>query len=210
MGGDTTRSPDRLVINFTVLGTGIRQQIKKRSSAIPGDIICINDCVGDSGGGLQILLNDLPEDKDSKYLISRHNCPRANISEGKWLSGWKEVHAMMDVSDGIESDIHRIMESSKVGAEIDLDRVPISDELKRTAEKYQWNAFETGVTGGEDYCLMFTVSEDRADKIMKEYEKEFKKPIYKIGRINNCRDELTFMFKRKVTGMIKHGWDHFK
>ena len=210
LGGDTTRSHDRLVINFAVIGAGIPQKIKRRSSAVPGDIICINDYVGDSGGGLQVLLNDLPQDKDSKYLIKRHNVPRANIREGKWLSGWKEVHAMMDVSDGIESDIHRIMESSEVGAEIDLDKVPLSEELLRTAKNYKWNAHELGVIGGEDYCLMVTISEKNPDKIIKEYEKEFKKPLYKIGRITESKGELIFRYAGKLTGLAKHGWDHFK
>lgn len=210
LGGDTTKSPDRLIINFVVIGTGIKTEIKRRSAAVPGDIICINDYIGDSGGGLQILLNDLPEDKDSKYLINRHNCPRANVKEGKWLSGWKEVHSMIDVSDGVESDIHRLMESSNVGAEIDLDKVPLSKELQRTSEKYSWNTYEIGVTGGEDYCLMFTVSEKKLDKIMSAYEKEFKRPIYKIGRITDRKRDLTFMHAGKPTGMIRHGWDHFK
>lgn len=210
LGGDTTKSPDRLVINFVVLGTGISTKVKRRSAAIPGDSIYITDCVGDSGGGLQILLNDLPEDEDSKYLIKRHNCPRANVREGKWLSGWKEVHAMIDVSDGIESDIHRIMDSSNVGAEIDLDAVPLSEELKRTAGKYNWNAHEIGVSGGEDYCLMCTVSGEKPDRIRSEYENEFHRPLYKIGRITDSEGDLTFMCKGKVTGQIRHGFDHFK
>jgi thiamine-monophosphate kinase len=210
LGGDTTKSSDRLVINFVVLGTCISTGVKRRSAAIPGDIICINDFVGDSGGGLQILLNNLPEDNNSKFLIKRHNCPRANVREGKWLSGWEEIHAMIDISDGIESDIHRIMESSKVGAEIELDRVPVSEELKRTAEKYNWNAHEIGVSGGEDYCLMFTVSGKKLDKVFHEYEKEFKRPLYKIGRITDSKGDLTFMKTGKVTGFIRHGFDHFR
>jgi thiamine-monophosphate kinase len=117
---------------------------------------------------------------------------------------------MIDVSDGIESDIHRIMESSNVGAEIDLDKVPLSEEIRRTAEKYKWNAHEIGVSGGEDYCLMCTVSEENLDKIMSEYEKEFKRPIYNIGRITDNREDLTFMHAGKVIDLIKHGFDHFK
>jgi thiamine-monophosphate kinase len=210
MGGDTTRSPDRVVINIVVIGKGIPADIKRRSAAVPGDIICVTDFVGDSGGGLKILMNDLPEDKDSKYLVKRHNCPRANVNEGKWLSEWKEVHAMIDVSDGIESDIHRIIESSGVGAEINLDWVPISEELMRTAEKFNWNAHEISVTGGEDYCLMFTVSEKNQDKIFRSFEKEFKRPLYKIGKIRESESGLTFLYDGKPTGLKKHGWDHFR
>jgi len=210
MGGDTTRSPERVVINFVVLGRGIASEVKRRSAAIPGDIICVNDFTGDSGGGLQVLLNDLPEDNDSKYLVKRHNCPRANVKEGKWLSGWEDVHAMIDVSDGIESDIRRIMESSGVGAEINLDRVPVSEELERTAEKYKWNAREISISGGEDYCLMFTVSEENADKLYLNYEKEFKRPLYKIGKITDSEHALKFLLDGKVAEPTKHGFDHFR
>ena len=210
MGGDTTRSPDRVVINFVVLGRGIASEVKRRSAAIAGDIICINDFTGDSGGGLKVLLNDLPEDNDSKYLVKRHSCPRANVKEGKWLSECKDVHAMIDISDGIESDIHRIMESSEVGAEINLDRVPVSEELKRTAEKYKWNAREISVSGGEDYCLMFTVSEGNVDKVCINYEKEFKRPLYKIGKTTDSEGDLKFLYEGRAIAIAKHGFDHFR
>lgn len=210
MGGDTTKSPDRVVINIVVIGNGISSEVKKRSAAKPGDIICVNDFVGDSGGGLRILLEDLPEDRDSKYLVKRHNCPRANVTEGKWLAEQKDVHAMIDVSDGIESDIHRVMESSIVGAEIELDKIPVSKELRRTAEKHRWNANEIGVTGGEDYCLMFTVTEKGLDKTLSGYKKKFDRPFYPIGKIREAESGLTFLHEGKLTVLKKHGWDHFR
>jgi len=210
MGGDTTRSPERVVINIVVTGKGIASEVKKRSAAKPGDIICVNDFVGDSGGGLRILLENLSYDVDAEYLVKRHNCPRANVKEGKWLSGFRDVHAMIDISDGIESDIHRLMESSGVGAEIELDRIPLSGELKRVAAKYDWNAHEIGVTGGEDYCLMFTVSEKGFNEISQDYEKEFKKPFYRIGRIKETSAGLKFFYEGKLTTLKKHGWDHFR
>jgi thiamine-monophosphate kinase len=210
MGGDTTKSPDRIVINIVVIGKGISSNVKKRSAATPGDIICVNDFVGDSGGGLRILMENLPDDKDAKYLVRKHNCPKANVKEGKWLAGYGGIHAMIDISDGIESDIHRLMESSSVGAEIELDRIPLSEELVRVAGKYDWNAHEIGVTGGEDYCLMFTVSEKGFDIIIREYEKEFRRPFYKIGRIKEASAGLAFFYKGKITSLGKHGWDHFR
>jgi thiamine-monophosphate kinase len=209
MGGDTTRSPDRVVINIVVAGKAIQSEVRRRSAAKPGDIICVNDFVGDSGGGLRVLLEDLPQDSDSAWLVKRHNCPRANVKEGKWLAVRKDVHAMIDLSDGIESDIRRLMESSNTGAEIELDRVPVSGELSRVSSKYGWNAHEIAVTGGEDYCLMFTVAEKSADKILHGYEKEFKRPFYKIGKIKESGTGLTLLYKGKQTTLEKHGWDHF-
>jgi len=210
MGGDTTKSPDRVVINIVVIGKGIQSEVKKRSAAKTGDIICVNDFVGDSGAGLRILLENLPQDRDSGWLVKRHNCPRANVKEGQWLAGRKDVHAMMDISDGIESDIHRLMESSNIGAEIELDRVPISAELFRVSAKYSWNVHEIAVTGGEDYCLMFTVAERSVDKILQGYEKEFKRPFYRIGKIKEANAGLIFLYNGRSMALKKHGWDHFK
>lgn len=210
LGGDTTKSPDRVVVNFTVIGKAFSSGIKKRSGAKPGDIICVNDFVGDSGGGLQVLLNNLPEDNDTNYLVRRHHRPRAHIQEGRWLAGREEVNAMMDISDGIESDIQRIMESSAVGAVIDIDRVPVSAELLRTAQKYHWNAPVLAVSGGEDYCLLFTVREKELDRIAGDYEKEFGKPLYGIGTITGRDGKLVFRKKGRAVGLTKHGFDHFR
>lgn len=210
LGGDTTKSPDRLVINFGVIGTIDPLKIKKRSTAIPGDIICINDVVGDSGGGLLILLDEKPLDRYSSYLVKRHNCPRAHIEEGKWLAQKEEINAMIDVSDGIESDIHRIMESSGVGAEIEINKIPLSEELSNISEKYNWNVQEIGLSGGEDYCLMFTVPENYIDRITIQYVQEFKRPLYKIGKITNNPGNLTFTMDGDIIEFNKHGFDHFK
>jgi len=210
LGGDTTKSPDRLVINIGVIGTINPLKIKKRSTALPGDIICINDTVGDSGGGLKILIDEKPPDKYSSFLVQRHNCPRAHIEEGKWLAHRETVNAMIDVSDGIESDIHRIMESSAVGAEIEISKIPVSKELIKVCEKYNWNAREIGLTSGEDYCLMFTVPEEYFNDIESEYVKEFKTPIYTIGKINDNQENLTFTQNGEIIEFTEHGFDHFK
>ena len=209
LGGDTTKSPDKLVINICVLGNIDSFKIKKRSTALPGDIICINDTVGDSGGGLKILIEKKTLDKYSSCLVQRHNCPRAHIEEGIWLAQRDEVNAMIDVSDGIESDIHRIMESSSVGAEIEVNEIPLSEELIEVCKKYNWNAREIGLTGGEDYCLLFTVPENDFNKIEIDYAEEFKRPLCRIGKITDNTGNLIFTRDGEIIEFNKHGFDHF-
>ncbi len=210
LGGDTTKSPDKLIINITVLGKADVNRIKKRNTAKPGDIICTTDCIGDSAAGLKVLLENIAIDEDTRYLVKRHHLPLPHIDEGKWLSIQKGTHAMIDVSDGIESDIHRIMECSKVGAEINLDNIPISGILQKIAGKNNWNIFEIAVGGGEDYCLMVTLDAGFADKIMKMFEIQFNKPLYPIGSINNTTEKLVFKKNNKKIDFLKHGFDHFK
>jgi thiamine-monophosphate kinase len=202
LGGDISKSADKMIINIAVTGKADKSKIKKRSTAKPGDIICVTDFVGDSGGGLKALLNDLPVNKDIKYLISRHHMPVPSLDEGKWLSELPGVHAMIDLSDGIESDIHRIMESSHVGAEI--------ERLKKISEKYNWNKYEIAVNGGEDYCLMLTIENHQSEYIKNNFSTHFSKPLYPVGKITDNRGNLTFKPDNKNIDFSKHGFDHFK
>ncbi len=210
LGGDTTKSESNLIINIAVTGRARMDKIKKRSTAKTGDIICVTDFVGDSGGGLKALLKNLPSDKDIKYLVNRHHMPVPSLQEGQWLSDFPGVHAMIDVSDGIESDIHRIMESSGVGAEINLEEIPVSEALQRVSEKYNWNRYEIAVCGGEDYCLMLTIERHQFEYIKNNFTLRFNKPLYPVGKITAKKGALTFKLNRKKTDIIKHGFDHFK
>ena len=210
LGGDTTRSPDRLVISMGVIGKADPSKIKTRSTALPGDVICVNDLVGDSGGGMRILVDQKPLDQDASYLVARHHLPRAHLEEGKWLARREQVHAMIDLSDGIESDIRRIMESSACGAHIELSRIPQSEQLLRVCDTYQWDARELGISGGEDYCLMFTLREQDFQELEAAYAGQFGRSLYRIGRITGDREVLRFTRDGKAVEFGKHGWDHFK
>jgi thiamine-monophosphate kinase len=210
LGGDISKSDNKLIINIAVTGKADKSKIKKRNTAKPGDIICVTDFVGDSGGGLKALLNNLPLNKDIKYLVSRHYLPVPSINEGKWFAELPGVHAMIDVSDGIESDIHRILESSDVGAEIDLDKIPVSETLLKVTEKYNWNKYEIAVNGGEDYCLMLTVENHQFEYVKNNFSTLFSKPLFPIGEITDNRGNLTFKLNNKKIDFSKHGFDHFK
>jgi thiamine-monophosphate kinase len=210
LGGDTTRSESKLIINIAVTGRIRMDKIKRRSTAKPGDIICVTDFIGDSGGGLKALLNNLPIEKDVKYLVNCHHMPVPRLQEGQWLSDFPGVHAMIDISDGIESDIHRIMESSGVGAEINLEEIPVSEALQRMSEKYNWNKYEIAVCGGEDYCLMLTIEKHQFEYIKNNFTLRFNKPLYPVGKITAKKGTLNFKLKSKKTDIIKHGFDHFK
>ena len=210
LGGDTTKSPDRLVINIAVLGKALTGRIKKRNSAMSGDHICLTGFVGDSAGGLKILLEKKEINCDAEYLIKQHHLPQPHLDEGKWLAAQPEVNAMMDVSDGIASDIRRILESSEKGAEIILENLPLSQSLRRTSEKYGWNTYETAVGGGEDYCLMLTVSGNGFSGIKQAFEKKFGRPLFNIGRITDKTLNLEFKHGGKSVVFSKCGFDHFK
>jgi len=209
LGGDTTKSPDKLVINFTVLGKAKPDCIKYRSTAKVNDIICVTDYVGDSGGGLMILLGDLEMNSDSSYLVQRHHKPHPQIQEGMWLASKPEVHAMMDISDGIDSDIQRIMESSGCGALIELNKLPISPALRRVSAKYNWDPLEISASGGEDYCLLVTVEPDAYENLASEFKSKFNRELTNIGVIKDKDYGLQYIKNGIKAQLKKHGYDHF-
>jgi len=209
LGGDTTKSPGPLVINFTVTGKAATDKIKYRSDARPGDLICVTGWLGDSGGGLRILLENKPQRQLEKKLIKRHHVPLPQVEEGLFLAGFKDVSAMMDVSDGIDSDIRRIMEASGTGAVITTDNLPISGELKTVCQRYAWDSTTIALTGGEDYCLLLTLKPGSYEAIAGKFRKRFNKNLSVIGKIVPSRNGLSYKKEGKTIQLRARGFDHF-
>lgn len=155
-GGDTTSSRTGMSICVTVLGQLPSGKAKLRNSAGAGDQICVSGFLGDSAAGLKVILEKHERSKDAAALVRKHYRPMPRISEGQILLACDGVHAMMDISDGIASDLPHILDASGKGAVIDAGRLPISPELSRLAAEKGWDAYRLAACGGEDYELLFT------------------------------------------------------
>lgn len=208
LGGDTTGSPGPLIVNLAVLGSCRPASLKLRRDARAGDTVCVTGELGDSAAGLRVLLEDLPRDGEAQVLLDRHHRPRAHLAEGAWLGGRAEVRAMLDVSDGIDSDCHRIMEASGCAMRIELERLPVSAELRALARREGWDAQQIAAGGGEDYCLMCTVETGRHEELTRAFEAAFGRPLTAIGRVVEGDDLLYEREGRSLT-LDRHGWDHF-
>lgn len=160
LGGDTSASPDKLFINVTVLGSCPRGAAKKRSEACPGDLIYVTGTLGDSGAGLKLVLENSPDIRiqgtPEECLVRRHYRPEPRVEEGLVLAATPGVHAMMDISDGIASDIRHILDASKCGAVVDTRLLPLSESLELVAARHGWDAVGLAAGAGEDYELLFT------------------------------------------------------
>jgi len=209
LGGDTTKSLGPLVINIAVLGTARRGRIKFRSGARPGDAVVVTGSLGDSAAGLRVVLEKRPRGRDEAALVRRHNRPRPHLPEGAWLAGRKAVTAMMDVSDGIDSDLRRIMERSDCGAAVNLDALPLSALLRRTARRYGWDERELAAAGGEDYCLLATVRRDASAETAAAFERAFGRPLVRIGTITAAGDGLRYFAGGRPAALRHRGFDHF-
>ncbi len=219
MGGDTTGSENGIVINVAVAGCSVTGKVKYRSGAKRGDFICISGMTGESAAGLNIVQNSSLERKAGsrlvKELLTSHNCPRPHIEEGMFLASEKGVHSMMDVSDGIDSDLRHIVKKSGVSAFVDTDSVPLSENLISAEKAIGIDPLQCALSGGEDYCLLLTVDPDSYDDISRRFEEKFSRPLYRIGEIKGLndsssqRDRVLYLKEGIVSEFSKRGFDHF-
>ena len=211
LGGDTTSSVVDLIINISVTGSVPKEELLLRNAAQPGDIIFSTGFLGDSRAGLHMILNNIPTDsKMLKALFQSHILPRPFLHEGRFLSAQNGVHAAIDVSDGLSSDIGHIAKESHVGVRLVADKIPVSENLIYFCRKFDFNSAEFAFTGGEDYTLLCTVSPEHADDVAEKYLKTFNSPLYPIGKITNSGKMEIVDSSGRVKGFKPEGWDHFK
>lgn len=160
LGGDTTSSLDRICVCVTVLGQCPAGGAVLRSGAREGDLVCVTGPTGDSGAGLKVILDGVPRGEEEKILVGRHYRPVPRISEGRSLAA-AGASSMMDISDGIGSDLRHILEASGKGAVVRTGALPLSDELKSVCSRRGWDAVALALDGGEDYELLFTIAPER-------------------------------------------------
>ena len=177
VGGDTTASINGLIITISAVGRAAKESVVYRSGAKEHDLICITSNLGAAYMGLHLLerekrvLKDVanPEPKFAgyEYLLERYLKPRARINVLKALSeaGIRPT-SMIDLSDGLASDLRQICLSSHCGARIYLERIPIARQTSELAEEMHIDPVVAALNGGEDHELMFTVPLSMQDKIM--------------------------------------------
>jgi thiamine-monophosphate kinase len=210
LGGDTTSSPDRIVVNIAVLGSARPERVKLRSGARPGDAVCVSDFLGDSGGGLALVLaGSTPADADEAVLLRAHNRPRPHLAEGTWLAARPEVRAMMDVSDGVDSDLRRIGERSHCGARVDLARLPVSPALARVGARRKWDVDRLAAAAGEDYCLLLAVDPGALEALAAGFVAAFGRPLAVIGAITGEPEAVRYERAGREAVLHGHGFDHF-
>ena len=195
VGGDTTASKDKIVINVVAVGRGLLSNVKRRSAAKIGDAIYVGGQLGASALGLKDILVG---EYDTPNAV-QHRQPVAQSQEGVWLGGRAEVHAMMDLSDGLASDLCHILHASHCAAEIFIENIPAVD-----------GDVESAVCGGEDYKLLFTVANDMVEDFERDFEAQFGCRPYRIGRITeSVKPEIIWLNKGERITPQWRGFTHF-
>lgn len=116
----------------------------------------------------------------------------------------------MDISDGLDSDLRRIMESSACGAEVYLEKLPVSPALQRCSQKYGWSLEEVAAAGGEDYCLLITIGSEGYPDLDRRYRQKFRRRLHLVGRITGKKGKLVYLKDGRRVILQKSGFDHFK
>jgi thiamine-monophosphate kinase len=194
IGGNTTHGK-YLIIDVIIVGFVEKDRLCLRSGAKAGDVICVTGDLGKSAAGLETLKAGL------RGNVKSHLEPKCRLKEARTISIY--ANAMIDVSDGLASEVSHICEKSNAGAEIFKERIPISKNTRALAKQLGKDPYDFALHGGEDFELVFTIPEEKLAKI------KINCPITVVGRI---LDRKKGVYLKDKGGKIRltGGYDHFK
>ncbi len=216
VGGDTTSSASGLVISVTAVGVAPSDLITRRSTVQESDIVCVTGDLGGAYLGLQILERekqvylDAPDQQPQldkySYVVRRQLRPEARMDLVHELRDVGVVPtAMIDVSDGLASELFHLSKQSNVGFRIFEENIPYDQQTYETAVEFQLSPITCALNGGEDYELLFTISQADYEKIKNQAD------IHSIGYAQ--KQELGLQLATKagqLVDMQAQGWNHFE
>lgn len=192
IGGNMTQG-ENIVISVTLTGEVKEKSLSLRNGAKPGDFIFTTGYLGYGRAGLRLFQNNL---EGFKKVRDSYLEPKAQLKKALKLAPF--VNSMIDVSDGLASEIKHICDESKLGAIIYKNKIPIADEVIEIANKLDEDFYDYALFGGEDFELVFTVSKENIDKV----------DGFLVGKITRTK-KIKLSSNGKETLINKNGYDHF-
>ena len=216
IGGDTTSSTKGILISVTAIGKAEKDTVVFRDGAKETDLIVVTGDLGAAYLGLQVLErekqvfqvnpNNQPDLNDYTYLIERQLKPEARRDIPKLLKELKVTpSAMIDISDGLSSELMHICSQSKVGCKIYEDKIPLDPQVISACEEFDLDSTMVALSGGEDYELLFTISIDNYNKM------KANPPFTVIGHITEERQGMKLITRANQELELKaQGWNALK
>lgn len=216
VGGDTTSSSSGLVISISVVGRVEKEKVVYRSGAQLNDIICVTGDLGSAYLGLQVLEREKevflanphmqPDIEKYEYMVGRQLKPEARMDI---IYELKELGitptSMIDISDGLASELFHISKSSRVGVKIFEDKIPIDSQAFETAIEFKIDPVTAALNGGEDYELLFTIRQSDFEKVKNHPD------IHFIGHVHDQPHQNVMVTKQEqMVPLRAQGWNHFK
>ncbi|HWG97573.1 MAG TPA: thiamine-phosphate kinase [Nitrospira sp.] len=220
IGGDTSASKAGLFLSITLVGTTSGRRALFRHGAEAGDHIYVSGTLGDSLAGLKLLTNSTTSQPSEKrksefsrshrrFLVRRHSHPTARVAEGRWLNERQLASAAIDLSDGLSGDLRHLCEASRVGAEVELEKLPISPACRAYARTIGISPIRLALTGGEDYELLFTASSRDSNTIDRQAETRGYR-MTRIGTIRPHRFGIQMTSDGRTQPMPATSYEHFR
>jgi thiamine-monophosphate kinase len=214
IGGDTSTSQKGLIISVTALGEVAPDKFVTRKGARPGDLLCVSGFLGGAFLGLTLLEREKkiylespgvqPDLENQQYIIGKLLKPEARKDVIEWLEQNDIVPtSMMDISDGLSSEVLHICKQSECGAVVYEDKLPVHDDARQYAYKLELDPTACALSGGEDYELLFTIPQADYDKMV------LSENISVIGYITEPEKKATIITRGgNVHELVAQGWQH--
>jgi len=206
IGGDTVHSGERLMVSMTVVGEMAETDVCYRSGAKVGDLIWVSGFLGEAAAGLELCRKNIADKELYQPLVKAHRDPEPKVVLGMEMAKSGLVNAMMDISDGLATDLAHICSASGVGAEIDGSAVPLSAALLEASQELNCSSLDFALKGGEDYQLVFTSSPESRESVV-TIASNLGLKIYCVGRIVDGSSVL-FCKGEKRIDISYRGYEH--
>ncbi|HEY0393716.1 MAG TPA: thiamine-phosphate kinase [Candidatus Elarobacter sp.] len=204
-GGDLA-SASCIVVSITVVGEVRPSNLKTRSAARAGDVVAVTGPLGASRAGLRVAVDrpELAGDARFANALAAFRRPEPRLREGRWLGASRHVRAMMDISDGLSTDLARLCAASGAGATI--ENVPVHPAARAVAEATGDDADSWALGGGEDFELLATIDKRAYAHLAARFHAHFGRELLAVGRITDDAG-LRFADGDRI---VPSGWDHFR
>lgn len=203
-GGDTTRRKD-ILINVTVVGEVRSRRALLRSRARPGDILFASGRLGEAELGLELVRNSKKRLNSRDAVLKKHLYPEPRLALARWLAEKHLASAMMDLSDGLSTDLPRLCAASGVGARLEAAKIPAVRIPKEAQGHY--DPLKLSLHGGDDYELLFTVPLGKSQHLSRSYDGI---PVTAIGVITRDRSLVLATEAGRELPLGNRGWDPFR
>jgi thiamine-monophosphate kinase len=212
VGGDTSASPSGWFVNVTVLGEAVGAPLR-RSGARPGDILAVTGALGRSGAGLALVErpaapDDLPADVLADHT-GAHLRPVPRVPEGRWLGGAGGVTAMIDLSDGLATDVAHVAAESGVGVRVEVARLPVDAGTRRVAAALGADALAWATGAGEDYELLLACAPAAFPRLRDGLARTVGTRLTVIGEVVPATAGVGFVDAAGRSVSVRQGFEHF-
>lgn len=211
IGGDTVRSLQGTMLSVTILGEVAEAELLLRSTARTGDLVLVSGPLGEAAAGLELCRQGQGAAAAARWprLLAAHLDPQPELGLGRVLAKSGLVSALMDLSDGLATDLANLCRESGVGAEVDSGLLPVSPEVRQAADFLRGAAEGWALTGGEDYRLLLTVAPDRLEALLALVRQQAARELFPVGRLVAAPGVrlLAAGASREIADL---GFDHFR